>query len=114
MTTLFLAHVNLKETEILLCAENLESLVSKAWSHDDLEEDRLHKLGNFLVHLTVNSYDTAEDAHLVSLISLLPSVNNISSDSCTAWIHMLETYTERSVELTHDVEGSICILDIVV
>ena len=29
VSTLFLAHVNLEETEILLCAENLKSLVSE-------------------------------------------------------------------------------------
>ena len=114
MSTLFLAHVDLKKTEILLCAENLKSLVSEAWSHYDLKEDWLHKLCNLLVHLTVHCNDTAEDAHLVCLVCLCPCVNHVSSDGSTARVHMLETYAERSVELANDVESCVCILDVVV
>ena len=114
VSTLFLAHVHLEETKILLCAENFKSLISKAWSHNDLKEDRLHKFSNLLINLTVHCNDTAKDAHLVSLISLLPRVNHISSDCCTTWVHMLKADAERCLELTYDVKSSICILNVIV
>ena len=108
------AHVDLQEAQVLLCAENLEGLVRERWSHDNLQEDGLHKLGYLLRNLAVNGYDATEDAHRISLVGLLPCLLDVLADSCATGVHVLETHSERLAELTHDVERSVSILDVVV
>ena len=65
-------------------------------------------------HLTVEGDDAAENGGLVTLVGPLPCLGDVLSGTGAARIHVLETHSERLLELAYDVQSGIGILDIVV
>ncbi len=84
------------------------------WRHDDLQENRLHQFGRLARYGAVRGDDTAEDRHLVGLVSLRPGIHDIPPDGSTAGIHMFEPHAERLIELAHDAQRGVGILYIIV
>ena len=110
----FLFHLHLKETEILLLREDLESLCGERRSHDYLKEDGFHLKSHFGCHFAVECHYAAVDADFVSLVGTGPRVEHIRPDSSTAGVHVLESDTERLAEFAHDLKSGVGVLNIVV
>ena len=109
-----LLHVDFEQTQVLFRREHFESALVEFRGHDDFEEDRLHQLGGLLRHRAVRGHNTAEDRHLVGLVSLGPRLHDILARSRAAGIHVFQTHAERLVELAHDAQRGVGVLNIVV
>ena len=109
-----LRHIDLDEAQVLLRREHLQSTLLELRSHDNLQEDGLHQLGSLLRQGTVYGHNTTENRHLIGLVSLRPSLYDILTDGGTAGVHVLQTDAERLIELAHDGQSGVGILDIVV
>ena len=48
LNSIGIVHIDLQEAKILLCREHLQSLLGERGSHNNLQEDGLHQLGNLL------------------------------------------------------------------
>ena len=107
-------HIDLEQAQILLRAEYLQSPLREFRGHDDLQKDRLHQFGRLARHLTVHGDDAAEDRDLIGLVGLRPRIHDIASYGRPAGIHVLESHAERFVELAHDVQCGIGVLNIVI
>ena len=107
-------HIDLQQTQVLLRAEHLQRFVGELRRHDDLQEDRLHQLGRLARHLAVRGHDAAEDRHLVRFVGLRPRLRDVAPRGRTAGIHVLQPHTERLVELAHDAERGVGVLNVVV
>ena len=109
-----LLHIDLQQPQVFLRAKHFERALVEFGGHDDFEENRLHQLGRLLRNGTVRRHDTAENRHLVGFIGLGPRFYDILSYRRAAGIHMLQTHAEGLVELAHDAQRGVGILNIVV
>ena len=109
-----LLHRNFEQTQILLRREHFEGFGRKRRGHDDLQKNRLHQFGRLTGHRSVQGDDTAENRHLVGLVSLRPGIRRIPPHRSTAGIHMFESHAERLIELPHDRKGCVGILYVIV
>ena len=109
-----LVHADLEQAQVLLRREHFERPLVEFRGHDDFEEDRLHQLGRFARHRAVRRHDAAKDRHLVGLVGLRPCLDDILARRGAAGIHVFEAHAERLVELAHDAQRGVGVLDIVV